>query len=770
MEQIDLKQLVEQYPEALTDGAKLKSYILEMYPNCKRGIVNILVTIQQCGIVAEMQANKNLTVVDMDRWKRILEDDYGFSEATSEICLKMWYESTRIPVQKRTNNEPSSNDVPIIMINAKSSLNCTYLDSQNAQKNWFEYSGTTLVRLKPKYQKRRGTIYIPDGITTIGARAFDNCKCITAVVISNSIKSIDEQAFRRCESLTSINIPDSVISIGESAFENCSSLISITLPDSITSIGDLAFFGTAYYKDKSNWTNATLYIGNHLIVAEKSISGNFIVNKETKCIGDSAFFGCSNLTSIAFVESITNIGRWSFRECNGLTSISLPCGAKSIGGGAFEGCTNLSSIDIPANIMSIGNGAFYGCVNLASIVIPDSITSIEDSTFSGCIGLKAVTIPNSVTSIGDSAFKGCTSLTSITIPNGVMRIGSCAFCNCTKLATIKIPDSVTSIGWHAFFNIGNGFNLDNGVHYIGHHLIMASNTISGNCIIKAGTKCISDFAFHDCDKLTSITIPDGVTSIGWKAFFHCINLVSVKIPKSVMNIGKEAFCDCRNLTSIDIPDNITNIGYHSFCNCYKLASITIPNGVMEIGYGAFYGCSNLSNIEIPESVSSIGDFAFKDCWALTTVIIPNSMRCIGKEAFCGCQKLNSITLFNGVIRIGKFAFAGTLYYQTESNWVDGVLYIGNHLIKANKTIPDSYTIKDGTKCVADGAFEHLLGLTSVIMPNSITSIGECVFDSPFQLKVAYLSTKSMWETIKKADRWSYRTVTIHCIDGNIQTN
>ena len=99
MEQIDLKQLIKQYPEVLTDGTKLKAYILDLYPQCKRGMVNILVAIQQCGIVAEMQASKNPSALDMSRWKKVLDDDYGFAGATAETCLQMWCSAVGIQLE-----------------------------------------------------------------------------------------------------------------------------------------------------------------------------------------------------------------------------------------------------------------------------------------------------------------------------------------------------------------------------------------------------------------------------------------------------------------------------------------------------------------------------------------------------------------------------------------------------------------------------------------------------------------------------------------------
>lgn len=109
MEQIDLKQLIEQCPEVLTDSAKLKSYILDLYPNCKRGMVNILVAIQQCGIVAEMQASKNSSAMKMSRWKKCLEDDVGFTGALAETCLQMWYSAFGIQLGAKVNAEQKAN-------------------------------------------------------------------------------------------------------------------------------------------------------------------------------------------------------------------------------------------------------------------------------------------------------------------------------------------------------------------------------------------------------------------------------------------------------------------------------------------------------------------------------------------------------------------------------------------------------------------------------------------------------------------------------------
>lgn len=119
--------------------------------------------------------------------------------------------------------------------------------------------------------------------------------------------------------------------------------------------------------------------------------------------------------------------------------------------------------------------------------------------------------------------------------------------------------------------------------------------------------------------MTSITIPNGVTSINVRAFDRCRNLTSVTIPDSVESIGASAFNFCVNLTSIALPDSIKSIGNQAFLNCDSLTNITIPDSVTCIANGVFYSCSSLTNITIPSSVKSIGDEAFEGCTALTSI-------------------------------------------------------------------------------------------------------------------------------------------------------
>ena len=197
--------------------------------------------------------------------------------------------------------------------------------------------------------------------------------------------------------------------------------------------------------------------------------------------------------------------------------------------------------------------------------------------------------------------------------------------------------------------------------------------------------------FRSCSSLTSIVIPNSVTSIGEMAFSYCSGLTSIKIPNSVKSIGREAFVLCSGLTSVTIGYSVESIGDYAFDGCSGLTSITIPSSVTSIGFGVFQGCSELesvvvdpsntkydsrgncnaiietesntlfagfNNTIIPNSVTSIGYRAFEYCLGLTSIEIPNSVKGIGWHAFYGCSGLTSVTISNSVTSIEWNAFDG----------------------------------------------------------------------------------------------------------------
>ena len=209
-------------------------------------------------------------------------------------------------------------------------------------------------------------------------------------------------------------------------------------------------------------------------------------------------------------------------------------------------------------------------------------------------------------------------------------------------------------------------NSSSSAHYTnlsGDIIIPASVSYDGNTY--AVTK-INYEAFSRCSGLTSVTIPNSVTTIGDFAFFNCTGLTSVTIGSSVTTIGECAFSACSGLTSLTIPNSVTTIGGFAFRICSGLTSIVVEagntkydsrdncNAIIETATNTLlYGCNNTI---IPNSVTSIGEEAFRGCTGLTSVTIPNSVTSIGEDAFSGCSGLTSVTIGNSVTEIGNYAF------------------------------------------------------------------------------------------------------------------
>ena len=461
-------------------------------------------------------------------------------------------------------------------------------------------------------------------------------------------------------------------------------------------------------------------------------------------IGALAFYKCSSIASIAIPSSVTSIGYYAFYGCTSLPSITIPNSVTSIGGSAFEGCSSLTSITIGNSVTSIGGRAFYGCSSLTSITIPNSVTEIGDFAFYGCKGLISIDVNESngnYASFGGVLYdKELTTLiycpeskTSVEVPNSVTSIVNTAFKGCTFL---------TSIQWNA--KKCDDFSDSNAPF----------SSIVGQItsfIFGDNVEHIPSYLCYDMNKLTSIEIPNSVTEIGECAFCGCSALTSITIGNSVTEIGVSAFASCSSLSSITIGNSVTEIGNNVFDGCSSLTSITIPNSVTSIGDCAFWSCSSLTSIEIPNSVTSIGKRVFQECSSLTSVIIGNGVTSIGRGAFAYCS-LSSV-LWNATNcedfshshseDVYPYIFQGTKI--SSLIFGDSVKHIPAYICRSSRVI--SVVMPSSVTSIGQNAFDGCSSLTSITIPNGVTSIGEWAFYDCSSLSEIRLSINDLEEYI-----------------------
>ncbi len=621
-------------------------------------------------------------------------------------------------------------------------------------------------------------------VTSIGSWAFDGCSGLTSVTIPNSVTSIGSWAFSGCSSLTSVTIGNSVTSIGSWAFDGC--LTSITIPNSVTSIGNNAFNGVPNIVYDGTATGAPwgarnmngymegylVYRDNtktELIACSTAATGKISIPNSVTSIGSSAFSGCTGLTSVTIPNSVTSIGSSAFSGCTGLTSVTIPNSVTSIGERAFENCTGLTSVTIPNSVTSIGKYAFYGCRGLTSVTIPHSVTSIGSYAFEYCTGLTSISIPNSVTSIGSGAFSGCSGLTSISIPNSVTTIGDNAFQNCSGLTSINVAAD------NAKYCSVNGvmFSKDKTT------LVIYPSGKQGAYSIPNSVTSIGDDAFYYCRSLTAITIPNSVTSIGNEAFYGCRGLTSVTIPNSVTSIGNRAFSNCTVLTSVTIGNSVTSIGYRAFSECTKLNTIKsmcfippmlgedvfsqvalnlqlyVPQGSETLykqdeqwrkfasiipfrnpyKINGLYYTLNAGNNEAELTYENLTDTNY---YSQHKIIIPQSVSfkelsfdvtSISDSAFINCSSLNTISLPSGMLSIGKDAFLGTGLTSVEWNVKNYPDFPSAEEVPFFNIVENinSFTFGKEVESIPAHLCNGMVGLETISLPNTITSIGDYAF-------------------------------------------
>lgn len=431
------------------------------------------------------------------------------------------------------------------------------------------------------YKDGKGVITFDGPMQYIGDYAFAVCKNLKTITIPSNATHIGNYAFTDCKSLIECNM-GSIQKIGSHAFDGCSAMTHLSLPESLTEAGS------------------------------------------------AAFFSCSGLKSIHIPGSLQVISDEMFKNCSFVTEITISEGVEEIGKDAFNGCQT-TEINLPSTITTIKSGAFYK-TSLTKITIPENVTAIEDETFSQCKDLKVVNIGSKVASIGEKAFYGCRSLVSITIPESVQTIGARAFHSCSALTTFEGPYA----------------SQDKRCIVINNDLFAFAPADITEYSIPEGVTAIAPYVFcenlgmdSETDGLTTLTISDGVVSIGNYAFYQNTKIRNITLGASLNKIGTYAFDQCSNLTEIILPKKITAINDYTFNKCSNLERVTIEGKLTSVGRRAFNECGKLTNIELPENVNLIGEEAFCNT-GLTEITIPAKVNSIQARAFAGSNNLSII--------------------------------------------------------------------------------------------------------------------------------
>ena len=587
------------------------------------------------------------------------------------------------------------------------------------------------------------SIDIPNQVENIGHYAFAGCSLLRTVLLGDSIETIGRGAFFECNSLRKISIPNSVIQIGESAFGNCYYLASLNIGSGVTNIGDSAFSNCSTIEE----------IYCHPITPP-TITENTFDNYDAEfyvpCDSKEAYEEHPVFGKFEKIKGIDDCG-------GGFVTTHIHatiCQGEvyEFGGGIYDATgTYISTIDLiptylyltvlPRIIDTItidtcdsyewrgqvytisGDYTFHGdkedsieqCyTEILHLTISKSKYKEETIVSEGSYEWNGKVLTESGDYVSTlKTVNGCDSILELHLKIVPTERENNIIYYTSQTGEIVTPHRTDVFGANILSNTyENGLGIitfDGPVTQIGHAAFYETNITS--IILPNTVTSIGDAAFCYCYALTSIVIPNTVTRIGWSAFRYCYDLTSINIPSSVTFIDECAFEDCESLTSIEIPEGVKSIKRYTFFGCDRLESVVIPNSVQSIGDYAFFWCSSLNSINLPNKLRTIGEYAFRSC-PFTSITIPKSVTKINDRAFNVCKELVSIVVEDS-----------NTTYDSRNN-CNAIIETGaNTLITGCATT----TIPDDIVSIADGAFYGCNSFGSITIPNTVTKIGNEAF-------------------------------------------
>ena len=532
-----------------------------------------------------------------------------------------------------------------------------YIDEESG---WLMYRDGESLALLMTLGNLQGEVIVPEGVTAIGASAFEGRRSMTGVQLPSTLESIGRLAFWQT-GITKIVIPAGVKEIGDQAFAYSS-------------------VQSAELNCKDAFIDASVFANCSSLISVSFCDG-------FKALGDKMFYNCSSLETVVLPAGVTWLGVETFRN-SGLVSITLPDSVEHIGEEAgvaaevgtknylFADCARLTSVVLSSNLVTMSAYCFNNCPMLANITyngyegegnsLPESLTLVGSYAFNKTKALKQLNLPGvkelgqqvfgsstaasasaieevslpAIESIGVSVFRNCTALVSVTLNSNLKALGSYMFTNCTALKNITLPEELTYMSTYTFQKSG-----------LTSIVIPSKVQHMGNSADKEALTSHANYLFDGCADLTSVTLPAGLLTMGSYTFRNCTSLASVTyagyegeynaLPVNLSVLGSNSFESCA-IENIIIPEALksTNSSVFSGCNLVRVAYNAIAmttTGVLkdmtnltQVVFGdkveslpghSFYGCVNLQNVTLPDSIETIGYNAFRDCNAMTEIVL-----------------------------------------------------------------------------------------------------------------------------------------------------
>lgn len=537
----------------------------------------------------------------------------------------------------------------------------------------------------------------------------------------SAVSSVYRGCFYNFTNMTSVKLPPNITGLGDGVFNGCTSLTSITIPSNITSFRQHVFFGCTGLE-------------------------TVIIEPRTTNItwGGQMFSGCTSLANV-YVDDIN----WWAKQHNSGSSNCYIFWANALDHHVYVKGTEVTNA-VLSGITQIARYAFNKCVNLTSVVIPEGVTFIGQYAF-GSTGISSLTLPKSVTTIELGSFDGCGSLTSLTIEGGetvhtITFTGNNSFRNCSSITTVRLGKVNVNTRSETFGGCTNveSVYLSDLSSYLGSVIQNNSNFLTSTTKnvkiylndseittlnVPNDVTSIPQFSFRGCTGITSVTLPNTVTNVYYSAFYKCSGLVTVDLGTGVTVIADNAFRDCTNLESITMP-NAISCSSNTFSGCSKLTDIYItnisnwcassfatlgnaaPNYANTLSKKMYVNNVKVTDLVIPNNVTTIKAYIFSR-FDFTSITVPNSVTTIGDYAFADCSSMSSISLPSSITSLGQLMFRGcnSLHHL---RFPDSITTVPKEILNNNTGIK-TCVVGDHVTSIAGLAFRSCSSMTALYM-------------------------------------------------------